>query len=265
MFLSAGKVEYSMGLPSVIGCGLSYTNKELEEALVNSVCDIVFDKDGVSKLASLLGSVPETDFKQDEIKRILESNHDPENWRVGEALAESYLIHYRLCTFPWPDGRDERKSGSSLPGADLVGFQQDGETERFVFGEVKTSGEIGYPPQAMYGRTGLKKQLEDLRDKVSIRDDLIKYLAYRAVNAHWKVYYINAARRYLVNNQDVQLFGILIRDVVPHEDDLRVRIASLKNKCPDKMSIELLAIYLPMKSIETLSKRVILAKKRDKY
>jgi hypothetical protein len=41
MFLPAGIVEYSMDLTPLIGCGLSYTTEELEEALVNYVCDIV--------------------------------------------------------------------------------------------------------------------------------------------------------------------------------------------------------------------------------
>jgi hypothetical protein len=261
MYLSAGTVEYTFNSNPVIGCGISYTAEELEEVLRESVCEIVFDRDGYSKLASLLESVSETDFEKNEIKRILESNHEPENWRVGEALAEVYLILHRSCNFPWPDGRDERKSGSSLPGADLVGFQLEGEVVRFAFGEVKTSSEMRYPPGSMYGETGLKIQLEDLRDKDSIRNDLVKYLGYRAVNAPWREHYINACKRYLANNADVKLFGLLIRDVTPHKDDLLVRVSKMKKNCPTKMSIELLAVYLPLGSIKTLSQKVIAARR----
>lgn len=64
--------------------------------------------------------------------------------------------------------------------------------------------------------------IEDLRDEVLIRDDLVKYLTHRAVNALWKDQFICAYRRYNANNTDVQLFGLLPRDVAPHEDDLRV-------------------------------------------
>ena len=263
MSLSAGTVEYIMDSNPVTGRGVSYTSEELEEALIGSVCEIVFDKEGISKLASLMRSVSETDFNQDEIKKILEINYEPENWRVGEALAEVYLIHHRSCKFPWPDGRDERKSGSSLTGADLVGFQQKGEKERFAFGEIKTSSEVKYPPGAMYGETGLKIQLEDLQDKVSIRNDLVKYLGHRAVNASWQGHYINACKRYLADNADVQLFGLLIRDVAPHKDDLRVRVSKMKESCPTKMSIELIAVYLPLGSIKKLSQKVIAARKGD--
>jgi len=63
----------------------------------------------------------------------------------------------------------------------------------------------------MYGRTGLKQQLEDLRDNVLIRDDLVKYLWYRAVNAPWKDQFLCAYTRYGANDTDVQLFRFLVR------------------------------------------------------
>jgi hypothetical protein len=144
-----------------------------------------------------------------------------------------------------------------LPGADLVGIHCDGETERFAFGEVKTSSEKKYPPGVMHGRTGFKQQLEDLRDKVGIRDDLVKYLWHRALNASWKSRFINAFERYNTNHTDVGLFGVLVRDVEPHEDDLRVRVSKLSEDCPQPMSIELLAFYLPSGSIGSLGEKVL--------
>lgn len=133
------------------GYGIVWTNEELQDALEKPVAKVVFDDDGRANLRALLDSVSNTEFDASEVKRILDNICEPENWRIGEALAESYLVYHRVCTFPWPDGRDERKSGSSLPGADLVGFQLKGEMDRFVFGEVKTSEECNYPPGAMYG------------------------------------------------------------------------------------------------------------------
>jgi len=261
MTLSAGTVEYTLGTAPVTGCGISWTAEELDTALAGPVAGVVFDDAGNADCAAILEGLSETEFDREGVQRVLNSEQEPEAWRVGEGLAESYLTHHRNCSFPWPDGRDERKSGSSLPGADLVGFHQDGEQDCFAFGEVKTSGEAKHPPGAMYGRTGLKQQLEDLRDKVSIRDDLVKYLWHRAVNASWKGRFINAYKRYNADSADVCLFGLLVRDVEPHRDDLQVRVTKLGKGCPAAMSIELIAIYLPAGSIDSLSKKVVQSRK----
>ena len=186
MTMALGTLEYSLGAAPVTGCGISWTTNELNAALAGPVAEVIFDDAEKADLAALLAGLPETEFDQTTIRGVLAISRAPEDWRVGEALEESYLVHHRRCHFPWPDGRDERKSGSSLPGADLVGFQNDGETDRFAFGEVKTSSEKQYPPGAMHGPKGLKQQLEDLRDKEPIRRDLVKYLGYRATNASWK-------------------------------------------------------------------------------
>lgn len=257
MTVAAGKVEYTLGTAPVTGCGISWVAEELDRALAGPVTEVVFDDVGNNDLAALLEGLPETEFDQSAIRRVLYDISDPEDWRVGEALAESYLVRHRSCFFPWPDGRDERKTGSSLPGADLAGFQLDGEADRFVFGEVKTSSEDKHPPGTMHGRTGLKQQLEDLRDKLSIRDNLVKYLWHRAVNAPWKNRFIVAYSRYNADYTDVRIFGVLVRDVMPHQDDLRVRVAKLGEGCPASMSIELMAVYLPAGSIAKFKEKVI--------
>lgn len=175
---------------------------------------------------------------------------------MGEAIAEAYLTDHRSCSFPWPDGRDERKGGSSLPGADLAGFGIDWNGDCFAFGEVKTSREERYPPGTMHGRTGLKKQLEDLRDSDAIRDDLVKYLGHRAGSAPWRARFQQATKRYLGNPSDVQLYGVLVRDVEPHQDDLRARVDDLGAECPEGTSIELFALYLPRGSLEGIGEEM---------
>lgn len=262
MSIPVGNIQYNIGTAPVTGCGVSLTAEEIDAALAGPVAEVVFDDAGNADLASFLESLPETEFDQSEIRRVLQDSKTPENWRVGEALAESYLVHHRVCHFPWPDVRDERKSGSSLPGADLVGFQRDGETDRFAFGEVKTSGENKYPPGAMHGHTGLKQQLEDLRDNVSIRDDLVKYLCHRAVNASWKDRFVSAYIRYTADHTDVRIFGLLIRDVPPNENDIRNRVTKLGTDCPAAMVIELIAIYLPSGSIASFSEKVMNSRRR---
>lgn len=251
--LPAGTIAYSLGNPPVIGTGVSWSEQETETAVAGPVASVVYDDAGTQSLTSLLSGLPETGFTSAQVQATLSQTATVENWRVGEALAESYLVHHRDCHFPWPDGRDIRKNGSSLPGADLVGFQKSGAQHRFAFGEVKTSGEKEYPPGACYGVTGLKQQLEDLRNDLGIRDDLVKYLGHRAASgAGWKDQFMEAARFYFADKNDIRVFGLLVRDVQPHVDDVRVRVSSLAKGCPALMTIELLAIYLPEASIEKL-------------
>jgi hypothetical protein len=251
--LPAGTVAYTLGQPPVVGTGLAWSAQETELAVTGPVASVVYDDAGTQSLTTLLSGLPETGFTSAKVQATLSQTAAVENWRVGEALAESYLVHHRDCHFPWPDGRDIRKSGSSLPGADLVGFQRNGGHHRFAFGEVKTSSEKEYPPGACYGVTGLKQQLEDLRNDLGIRDDLVKYLGHRAANgAGWKNHFMEAAGRYFADKNDIRVFGLLVRDVEPHVDDVRVRVLSLAKGCPALMAIELLAIYLPEKSIQEL-------------
>lgn len=255
--IAVGAKCYSHGASPSIGTGRTWNAEELNAAISGQVSELVFDAQGKADIKELLAGVAETAFEQEQLARALTDPDDVEDWRVGEAIAESYLTEHRDCLFPWPDGRDERKSGSSLPGADLVGVQQDEYGDRFVFGEVKTSGEAKYPPSAVYGRTGLKQQLEDLRDKVGIRNDLFKYLGHRAKNAPWMERFKAASKRYLNNTSDVQLFGVLVRDVEPNEEDVRVRVEKLGNGCPTGTQIELLALYLPTGAITNLASQAL--------
>ena len=257
--IAVGTECYSHGAPPSTGTGRLWDAKELDAAINGPVSALVFDDLGKADIKELLAGVAETAFEQEQLAKALADPDDVEDWRVGEAIAEAYLSEHRDCLFPWPDGRDERRSGSSLPGADLVGVQQDEHGDRFAFGEVKTSGEAKYPPGIVYGRTGLKQQLEDLRDRAGIRNDLFKYLGHRAKNATWRDRFKVASKRYLKNTSDVQLFGVLVRDVEPNVDDVRVRVEKLGNGCPAGTRIELLALYLPTGAIANLAAQVLAA------
>lgn len=257
MTIAAGTIQYQLGIAPVTGCGFSYSADELDTALSGSVAEVVYDDSGKADIEALFAGLAETDFEKGEIERILSDTKPPEDWRVGEALAETYLVHQKDCFFPWPDGRDERKSGSSLPGADLVGFQSNGTDDFFAFGEVKTSTENKYPPGAMYGRTGLKQQLEDLKDDVKIKDDIFRYLGFRAQKSAWEDRFKRAAKNYIQSKTNVRVFGFLVRDVEPNQDDLRTRITKLAKDQHADMVIELLALYLPQNSIGQLSNKVV--------
>jgi hypothetical protein len=261
MTVALGIQCYKLGKPPSVGEGRLWTLEELEIAISGSITSIIFDDAGTNDIKNILVDVAETDFEYERLEEILADANELEDWRVGEAIAEAYLINHRACFFPWPDGRDERKRKSSLPGADLVGFRIDENGSRFSFGEVKTSAEAIYPPGTMYGNTGLKQQLEDLRDKSSIRNDLIKYLGHRARDASWKEKFKEASKKYLQQVPEVNLFGVLIRDVDPHEDDARVRVEKLARGCPNGTQIEILVIYLSKGSIAHLGTKVRVARK----
>ena len=257
MTVDAGNVVYSIGGEPCSGVGVRWSGDELDAAMNGRVAGVLFDDEGKANIEEILAGLAETNFAQDGLRRVLDDPDEVEDWRVGEAIAETYLTDHRSCDFPWPDGRDERKSGSSLPGADLVGFGSDEDGDYLAFGEVKTSGEGRYPTGAMYGRTGLKRQLEDLRNCERVRDDLVKYLGHRAMGARWRARFERAGSRYLRNTSDVQLFGFLVRDVEPHQDDLRVRVGDLAEGCPEGTRVELIALYLPRERLEGIGGEMV--------
>lgn len=257
MTIATGTIRYKMGSTPVTGYGFSYSEAELDIALSGPVAKVMYDDSGKADIKSLLSGLAETEFEKGEVERILSDNKPPEDWRVGEALAETYLVDQKDCFFPWPDGRDERKSGSSLPGADLVGFQSNGSDDFFAFGEVKTSTENKYPPGVMHGRTGLKQQLEDLKDDVKIKDDIFRYLGFRAQKSSWEDRFKRAAKNYIQSKTNVRVFGFLVRDVEPNQDDLRTRVTKLAKDQHADMVIELLALYLPQNSIKQLSNKIV--------
>ena len=257
MTVAAGEVLYRLGEHPCSGLGLRWSDNELNAAMDGRVRAVLFDNEGKANVENILASLAETDFAQDGLRRVLNDPERIEEWRIGEAIVETYLTDHRSCNFPWPDGRDERKSGSSLPGADLVGFGVDDDGDCLVFGEVKTSSERRYPPRVMYGRTGLKRQLEDLCDEEAIRNDLVRYLGHRAGPAPWRARFERAVKRYLRNTSDIQLYGCLVRDVEPDQDDLREPVGCLAVACPEGTHIELLALYLPRESLDGMAEEMV--------
>ena len=258
MTMAVGTEVYNVDALPVKARGLSYTDGELDAALRGSVSGILWDEAGESELQAVLSSMVTTEFSDKSVRRILTGLPTPENWRVREALAEAFLVEHRKCEFPWPSGRDLRNPAASPTGTDLVGFQEtetSARTHRFSFGEVKTSEQEAWPPTVMDGRHGLTKQLECLRDSTSAKDALVRYLGHHASHTSWFPRYQSATSRYLSDPCDVSLFGVIVRDVDPRSEDLVSRTVVLASNCPASTSIELFAMYLPKKSICTLSSR----------
>ena len=106
MNIASGKIEYLLGTDPVTGRGFSWTEEELESALSGPVSAILFDHSGKADISSLLSGLPDTDFEKSQIERILKRERAPENWRVGEALAETKddlvkYLGYRAKSATW--------------------------------------------------------------------------------------------------------------------------------------------------------------------
>lgn len=255
--LAIGTEVYRLGNPPVVALGYQYDEEEFGQAMSGAVADALCDTEGCDLLRDSLLNLADTEFEVDSVDRILNQKPPLDDWRVGEAIAECYLAEHRRCVFPWPDSRDARNPNASHPGADLVGFQSsNGDDFRFAFGEVKTSFDKNCPPKVLHGKAGLAKQLEDLATKRAVRDALVKYMQFRAgLLPDCLAQFQTATRRYLKNSEDCVIFGVLIRDVVPHENDLKSRHNQFevehKHKSPT-MEIEFIAIYLPLGKIQSL-------------
>lgn len=257
MSTAKGQEVYTISAATpVVACGVILSEDELGEALNGPVTSILRDDLGNAQVEVLLTSLVTTEFEQERLQAALDATTDPEDWRVGEALAEAYLTEHRDCEFPWHGGRDLKNPKASAAGTDLVGFQRDSDTgARFAFGEVKTSCEEKFPPQVVTSRHGLSEQVELLRDSCETKNHLLKYLAYKAKASVWEDTFKRAAKRYLAEPTDVALFGVLVRDVVPSELDVRARAHALAKNCPPATAIELRALYLPSKCISSLASR----------
>lgn len=124
MTMALGTEVYTADATPVVARGVFYSGSELTAALIGSVSRILWDDAGTAELETILARVSTTEFSDQSIKRILGSRPMLKNWRVGEALAEAFLIEHRACDFPWPSGRDLKNPSASPAGTDLVGFRK---------------------------------------------------------------------------------------------------------------------------------------------
>lgn len=250
MSIVSGRIEYQIADTQVIALGISHTDSEMFNALTNEVYDKVYDITGNSELIdSILTGLSDTGFNKDSLMPVFASNDSINDWEIGEAYAQAYLEHNCSSILPWNLSRDIKKPGSSLPGADLVGLRLQDNSSCFLFGEIKTSSDQDYPPNLMYGPTGLKKQLEDLCTEQDTILALVKYLGFRLRNTELWPMYQNAFLKYYTNNNNVYITGVLIRDVGPDEKDLTARAKSLCPYCINGRQINLIAVYLPQEAI----------------
>lgn len=251
--LPLGTEAYTTDTPPVAARGYVVKKSDLDAALSERLPAVLRDDAGRERLAALLSTVADTTFAEENLQRLLSRNSSLAPWRVGEAIAEALLTDHRACEFPWPGGRDLKNPSASPAGTDLVGFTSVDDDEcRFAFGEVKTSSQRQWPPSVLDGRHGMRQQLEDLCTSTYVKDNLVTYLGHHAPRSDWHEQYVGATKRYLANDDDVSLFGVLVRDVAADPRDLASRARAISESCPSGTSIELLALYLPEDSIDSL-------------
>jgi len=214
----------------------------------------VLDTPGVEKVAPLFPGLETSLFDDAAIRRVLESQTPGRFWQVGEALAAVLLESHHGCLFPWPPCRDARETQGSPTGPDLVGFRELEGRTFMAFGEIKTSNDGSIPPRIVTNsKDGLIRQVKNLLVDADRRGQLIKYLAFHAVNQEWQSKFRTATSIYFSRaDQHYYVIGALVRDVVANQADRMPRSASLVDLCQSGASLEMYAWYLPFDSVSRL-------------
>jgi hypothetical protein len=150
-------LEYETRDRDVSWQGISLVDGDLFKSfMANDVASRLYDKTEAAEFELYLRSLANTGFANESLDKILAAQiPEQRDWAVGEAMAEAFLTSKHNVTWPWNMERDKRTPRASLPGADLVGFQLNGNDARLVLGEVKSSNELKTPPGVMNGRGGM--------------------------------------------------------------------------------------------------------------
>ncbi|WP_336973247.1 hypothetical protein [Alcaligenes sp. PF14] len=215
--------------------------------LQGAVAGRLNDAEGHAEFTEHLRGLSLTGMGQEALEEVLAAEvPETRDWAAGEALAEAVLEAQHDVVLPWNTERDKRNPFASLPGADIVGFQRDGESHRLALGEVKCSSEVQSPPQVMSGRSGMTHQLDTLASNLATLCQLLKWLLPRVKGTEHETAFNNACTRYFNSGKrDLVLFGVLIRDQTVRETDVQARGRTLADRLQAPSCCHLLALYLP--------------------
>lgn len=222
-------------------------SQEFREFLQGPVAERLYDTEGNEAFVKHLSGLQLTGMGQDALREVLAAEVlETREWAAGEALAEAVLEARHNVKLPWNTERDKRNPFASLPGADIVGFQSDGDSFRLALGEVKCSSEANSPPQVMSGRSGMQHQLDTLASNLGTICQLLQWLLPRVKGTTYESIFNTACTRYFNSyRRDVALFGVLIRDQPARETDLRGRGQQLASRLKNPTHCCLIALYLP--------------------
>ena len=224
--------------------------------MADDVAKRLVDYEGTREFETYTRGLATTGFAGDSVNAILAAEVVEErSWAIGEALAEAWLARKHNIIWPWNMKRDLRNAAAILPGADLVGFSVTQNETRLILGEVKTSGDKKRPPQVMNGRSGMEHQLDNLTENLQLMHTLLKWLFFRCKGTSNEQHFKDAFTTFIESgNKSVNLFGVLVRDVDPHEQDFEARGVSLGKRVKHPATCTLIAIYIPCEIAALVSK-----------
>ena len=207
------------------------------------------DNQGQATVDKHLRPLATTGFETANLDALLNASAQEErDWAVGESFSEAILEQELGAIFPWNNARDTRNENASLPGADIVGLINDGGQNKLLFGEVKTSTQEQYPPNVLYGKSGMTHQLETIGTNLTRLMTLITWLVHRCKGTEYESDF-NEACQYLIQNTNTGMYlvGVLVRpNIMSDEDDLKGRGTALGNTFNGTVTKALLlAYYLP--------------------
>lgn len=207
----------------------------------------LIDLEDQAEFEADLNALATTDYATETLTSLLRSTTRPQNWELGESLAEILLADEHGVRWPWNHARDKRTPKASLPGKDLIGFIESGTGFALLFGEVKSSSDSRTPPNLMYGPDGMISQLAEAACERPEQLCLLKWLRRRCKHTELWALFENAVARFLSSRgSDIVIWGILVRDTSPNERDLKVRAAALATKAATAKRVELDAWYFPI-------------------
>lgn len=225
--------------------GILFKDDMFKEFLKEVVSPSITDTKYNEKLRTL--AIEMTGFETDNLNHIFANRPRITNWRIGEILAEEIVASRYNARFFYNSDRDLKNLNSNQTGADLVGFiELDNGAVQFLFGEVKTSSENNVPPGVMYSETGMIEQLKGLANSDSKKAMLVKWLFIKCSTCQDGIVKsdIKKAITNYVQDKNICLIGVLVRDTSPDENDLKARSKNLHNdiKCKE-VRTQLLAVY----------------------
>jgi len=232
--------------------GYKFDEKYVKEHFSNEIKKRLVDYAGTKELVRSFDDIVETDFDRSVLEKIVQLDLEKiEIWKIGEAFSEFFLETAFQVRFWHNHLRDLKNPKASPTGADLVGFIDIEGNTLFVFGEVKTSEDERCPPQVVYGRTGLKNQISELKNNKTISNNLIRYLGFKVRDLPktdpFYMDYHNALRIFIRNRYRIHLFGLLVRDTKCNSKDLESGYNNLKDTTHKDMIIKLIGLYIPIK------------------
>ncbi|MDE2833932.1 MAG: hypothetical protein OXM02_05375 [Bacteroidota bacterium] len=236
---------YSGSLGSIKWQGFLVREAELFRSYMKRHVRIrVRDDEEKGPLSVELSSMATTGMETAFVANFMEADRAERSWAIGEALAECIMADdpSRQIIWPWNRRRDLQVPNASLPGADLVGFCQEGEDVCFVFGEVKTSSQRRAPPQVMLGAKGMERQLAKLAVNTDTKWTLLYWIRARCRTAERESLFRAAAKRFIQSGgNDILLVGMLMRDTEPTERDVAAQAKSLADKVDAPARLEIVA------------------------